>query len=123
MSEESGSSYVSGILTGLLLGAVTALLLAPRRGKELRHELAEGASKLKDKAGDLGGTVAGTVAETARDLKERSGELVASVHPQGNDALQEATYYAEDVKDEIKANEQDIAESNGDKTHDIVDSV
>jgi len=78
-SGESG--YLGGLITGLLLGAAAALLLAPKPGGEFRHDLAEGASKLKDKAGSLGGTVS----DTARELKARGEDVVSDVRALGED--------------------------------------
>jgi len=132
MAEDAG--YFRGIVTGLMLGAAAALLLTPKRGTELRHDLAEGAGKLKDKAGDLGGnvagTVAGTVSESAHTLKERGEELVATVLHKSDDALDgakdyaaEATAHAREVADnlgdEVQAKKDDVK----DQTHDVVDSV
>ena len=123
MAEESASGYLRGVIVGLLFGAVTALLLTPKRGEELRHELTEGASKLKDKAGELGETVA----DTARDLKERSGELTANMRSSGSNALQEAAYYAEDVQESAPDRVQDTVNGAvGDvqpKDHDVMESV
>lgn len=44
--------FVSGTIVGALLGAVAALLLAPRSGEETRNEIKARATKAKDVAGD-----------------------------------------------------------------------
>lgn len=95
MAEDGGGGYLRGMVTGLLFGAAAALLMAPKRGEELRGELADNAYKLKDKAGDMGTTVAGT----ARDLKARGEELVSNVRSRGGDV-------AEDMSDKLNRAQQ-----------------
>lgn len=45
-----GKGLVAGILLGGAVGAIAALLLAPKSGKELRQDLAEKSGELLDKA-------------------------------------------------------------------------
>ncbi|KAA0549063.1 hypothetical protein FZW96_03885 [Bacillus sp. BGMRC 2118] len=45
--KSSGSDFVAGAVIGALVGAATALLLAPKAGKELRADLNETASSVK----------------------------------------------------------------------------
>lgn len=130
MAEESGTGYLVGIVTGALLGAAAALLLAPKPGGELRQDLATAATRLKDKANDLGGTLGETVADRAREVKERGGDLVAGARAQGKDALHEGALYAQDVSETMQAKTVDFAASaNGTahhitaKAHDVVESV
>ncbi|HEX8834051.1 MAG TPA: YtxH domain-containing protein, partial [Abditibacteriaceae bacterium] len=113
MSDEPGAGYFRGMITGLLFGAAAALLLAPKKGGELRGDLAEGAVKLKDKAGTLGGTVAETVSHTAHELKERGGELLGSVKASvtGDDALAQSIDGAAEIADEIA--DEDSADADG----------
>jgi len=103
-----GQGYLKGILTGLIMGAVTALLLTPRRGTELRHDLAEGASKLKERGQEL-----------AEGVRAKSGELVTGASEQGEnfrieviDAARDANAATALATDEVK-----------DETHDVVESL
>jgi gas vesicle protein len=50
-------SFFFGALAGAVVGGVTALLLAPRSGKETREMLMEKVSMVQDKAKDLGETI------------------------------------------------------------------
>jgi gas vesicle protein len=56
-NEESSNSFLLGALIGGLAGAVTALLLAPKSGKELRRILNIQAGSIMDKTTELGGHV------------------------------------------------------------------
>ncbi|HXV62525.1 MAG TPA: YtxH domain-containing protein [Vicinamibacteria bacterium] len=48
---ESGS-FLSGLLLGATLGAMSALVLAPKSGKRLRRDIAREAGRTKRRAGD-----------------------------------------------------------------------
>src|SRR4028118_181876 len=110
MSKSSG--YLPGIVIGLVFGAIGALLLAPRRGEEMRQELAEGATKLKDKAGELGGSLGESVGCKLGDLKERGQSLLPDTSSQKTDALDETLDIAREAKDEVEH-----------QAHDVIDSV
>lgn len=58
MSErESSNGYMNGFIAGALIGgaigAVTALIFAPKAGRELRRDIADRSSELYDKAQEL----------------------------------------------------------------------
>ena len=55
MRETNSNSrdFVTGAIVGGLAGALAALLLAPKSGKELRGSLNEQTSSLKNKSADL----------------------------------------------------------------------
>lgn len=119
MAEESGSGYLRGAIAGLLLGAATALLLASKPGGQLRQDLADGASQLKDKASDLGGNIV----ETAQDWQARGGGLVANARAGSSEALEVGTHYAEDANEKSQGKAQDFVSDARDKAHDVVESV
>ena len=117
-----GGGYFRGLVTGVLVGAATALLLAPKRGEDIRQDLADSAERLKEKAGDL----SEHLSETAQDLKERGTHLVENARERGSgliaqteDTAQEwdnETQSAGDVQDKSDAGKEDQA-------HDVVESV
>ncbi|MDQ3815656.1 MAG: YtxH domain-containing protein [Armatimonadota bacterium] len=134
MSTESGGGYLRGLVTGLLFGAAAALLLAPKRGEDLRQDLAEKGTRIKAKASDLGGTVAGT----ARDIRSRTEEFASTVRAKGSEVAEEATHYAHDVKAKVADTAEEVkAKATGDgqdegqagqgepagQAHDVVESV
>ena len=112
MSEHNQKScgYIRGLVTGVLIGAGAALLLAPKRGEELREELAQNAAEWKDKA------AAGSLADRAQELKDRAAELSQSVaqkaqeyKAKGQDAVEEVVQNASDVVEDVT--EHDAEES------------
>ena len=53
-SDNGGGNFLAGFLVGAALGAIAALLLAPKSGRELRESLTEEGKKLRDRAVDEG---------------------------------------------------------------------
>ncbi|WP_082560371.1 YtxH domain-containing protein [Paenibacillus sp. Root52] len=70
--KESNKSLLWGALIGSVVGSVTALLLAPKSGRELRQDISEGArhvtekgQELAVKVGEQGNQIVSKVKETA----------------------------------------------------------
>jgi gas vesicle protein len=78
-SDDGGGNFLAGFLVGATLGAMAALLLAPKSGRELRESLTEEGKKLKDKALDEGrrlvekAEVPESVRKAAKSVKEAIG--------------------------------------------------
>lgn len=70
---------VWGIVAGSVLGSVTALLLAPKSGKELRKDISDGTSAAIGKAQDLAGQAGELGAEWIGKAKTAAGNTVRSV--------------------------------------------
>lgn len=69
---ESGKSLLAGFFIGTLIGAGTALLLAPQPGMKTRAELQKGAVALRDRTSK-------TVNETVSQVKSRANQIKADV--------------------------------------------
>lgn len=65
--------FLIGALVGGIVGATTALLLAPKSGKELRTNIGEQATQIKDKGSEI----------TSR-VREKSSAIVNTVSEQSN---------------------------------------
>ena len=72
--EQTGGSFVLGVLTGALMGAGLALLFAPKPGNEMRAQLGEQYRGLADRVG-----------EQTQHLRDRAGQL----REQGRDRMQQ----------------------------------
>jgi gas vesicle protein len=80
--------FVTGAIVGGLAGALAALLLAPKSGKELRGSLNEQTSSLKNKSADLASVAkekasglkdtvsqqSSTIVNKVKDMKTKSGD-------------------------------------------------
>lgn len=96
MAEHNGGSgdKLVYFLIGAGIGAVTALLFAPKTGSELRSEIADATKKGLDLARDTGRDVGEraqeyyqTSVERATDLSARSREAVTDLTQRGKDLI------------------------------------
>ena len=88
---------------GATIGAVVALLFAPKSGRELRQDVADATRKGVDRARETGSqlstrageyyetatTKAGELAATAREVASRRGELLGSAIEAGRQAYRD----------------------------------
>ena len=65
-------TFLSGLVIGGMVGAVTMLLMAPQPGEQTRTELQSGAIELRDRT-------ATTVKETMAQVKVKANQLKADV--------------------------------------------
>jgi len=77
MSRGNASGTIFTFILGLGIGAVTALLLAPKAGEELRADIAEGVSEGVNQ-----------VRSTAKDLNRRAQKIVALAQDHVQDAME-----------------------------------
>ena len=66
--KDSNKGLLWGALIGSVVGSVTALLLAPKSGRELRQDISEGARQVSDKGQEL-----------ALKVGEQSSQIVSKV--------------------------------------------
>jgi gas vesicle protein len=75
----SGKSVVTGLLIGGLIGAATALLMAPRSGEETRTEIRNKAMEYRDRTRDVINEIVSQAKSKADELKEgvveKAGDL------------------------------------------------
>lgn len=98
-----GKDFLLGAVVGGLLGAVTALLLAPKSGKELRADLAEQAQTVSVKTQEIASNVSSKTQELASQLGSKTQELAKQVSSQTGDLLQKAKEVAGNVSDEVRS--------------------
>lgn len=76
-SNINAKDFLIGVLVGGMAGAASALLLAPKSGKELRDDLNEQASLVKNRTGDWRESaeqVASTVKDQSISLAKNVGD-------------------------------------------------
>jgi len=94
--EDGAGSRVTFFAVGAVVGAVAALLFAPKSGRELREDLADATRKGVDRARETGtqlGARAGeyydAASERARELASRRGESISAAIEAGREAYRE----------------------------------
>ncbi|HYN06997.1 MAG TPA: YtxH domain-containing protein [Vicinamibacterales bacterium] len=81
---DSGRLFMYGLICGAALGAVAGLLLAPKAGAELRHEMTDSAQRLRRKAGEMydeASHVVTDVAARSRRAFEAGREALQNARP------------------------------------------
>ncbi|MCG7405979.1 YtxH domain-containing protein [Paenibacillus sp. ACRRX] len=71
---QSNRKFWIGLLVGSVVGTVSALLLAPKAGRELRHDLAEGAKQANEKSQQLAKQVSDKTSEWVEAAKEKTSD-------------------------------------------------
>ena len=93
-AEDSSSRFFMGMLCGFAIGALTALAFAPRRGSELRGQVADSVNRASrravetynrasDTVTDIAGRaadMAGRAADLAENLTDRAASLTAKLN-------------------------------------------
>jgi|RhiMetdeSRZDD1v2_1073273.scaffolds.fasta_scaffold1038416_1 gas vesicle protein len=81
--EQSGASFVLGMMTGAFIGAGIALLFAPKSGQEMRQQLGEQYRGLADRVGET----TQSLRDSAQTLKEQGRERVQQLTSQLSDRV------------------------------------
>ena len=78
--EQSGHTitFLTGLVVGGLVGAVTMLLMAPQTGEKTRIELQSGALELRDRT-------ASTMKDTITQVKAKANQIKADVQIKAQD--------------------------------------
>jgi gas vesicle protein len=109
-SENNGGDKLVYFLIGAGIGAVTALLFAPKAGSELRADIADVTRKGLDQARDTGREVGEraneyyqTGVERASDLANRSREAVSDLTNRSRESVSDLTERGRDLLNRQKS--------------------
>ncbi len=128
MSKDSDSgSFTRGLFLGAvmggLVGAVTALLLAPKSGAELRKDIAEKSAELYDKATDMLQTVEANVGDvvhtTVNEGKVRAQNIVQSAKSQAEELMSNADAVLKEARSKVNTAKDNI----GDRLQNVKDAA
>ncbi len=89
-SGSSSGSVLAAFLSGMTLGAVAVLLLAPQTGRESRETLARMARRVSDDVRDFSEQATGTwdeVVHKGREVLNEAGDIVKDAVDAGRDAM------------------------------------
>jgi gas vesicle protein len=79
MDDSDSGARVAYFAIGATLGAVVALLFAPKSGRELREDLADATRKGVDRARETGSQLSARAGEVYETASARAGELATGV--------------------------------------------
>lgn len=108
----SGKDFFIGAVVGGLLGAVTALLLAPKSGQELRGDISHQVHQVSDKTKQIASDVSDKTQQLAREFSTRSSEIAEKAKEIGTKIAEELLVWNEARKQAaITNNESNVAET------------
>jgi len=121
------NNYWKGLITGTIIGgvagAITALLLAPKSGKDLRADIAEKSYEIYDKATDYFSlfeeNIGNVVSNTVNEGKDRAQTIINSAREQADSLLKNA----EEVFNTAKSKTQNVRSSIEDKVGHLKDAA
>ena len=118
-SNSDFGAFLAGFVIGGLVGAATALLLAPQSGEETRTIIRDKSIELKDKAG-----------ETAVEARTRAEKAYSEALARADTALKEAQARYDDLSqqakvkaDELKQRGQVVLEEQKAKVEEAISTV
>ncbi|MNW41396.1 YtxH-like protein [compost metagenome] len=76
---KDSKGWLWGAVIGTVVGSVTALLFAPKAGRELRKDIADGARQVGDKTQEVASKVSEKTQEVAGKVSEQSVQLAGKV--------------------------------------------
>jgi gas vesicle protein len=93
MANQNNGKFASGLLFGIIIGAVTGLFLAPQTGEETRKKLQETAEDFRKQ-----------IAKVTEKLKEETNEVIEK----GKSFLEEKIDFQKKEKMENESSEEKI---------------
>jgi gas vesicle protein len=100
--------FLIGTLVGGIVGALTALFLAPKSGKELREDLNDQAYLLREKTESLRETAIEKSSEITSTVKDKTSALSKKVSEQSQGLVNKVKGIKADVEDEQSEGENTI---------------
>ncbi|MFC4355886.1 YtxH domain-containing protein [Chryseomicrobium palamuruense] len=93
--DSAGKDFLLGAIVGGIIGAATALLLAPKTGTELRGTISEQATTLKDKSSDLSQAAKTKTTDFSKKVSEQSNQLLSKVKKNQTPPMDDGTASSE----------------------------
>lgn len=110
-NQNGSTNFLTGVIVGSIVGAATALLLAPKSGKELRSDINTQVSTIKDKSGEWKETVMEKGTEISATAKEKTAHLRQVAMETGTNVKDVVKAKAEQLKSTVKKSDnQDQSE-------------
>ncbi len=75
----NGKDFLLGAVVGGVIGAITALLLAPKPGEELRADIKDTVNTVSNKTQEIAGQVSDRSQSLAKNVSERSQGIAKNV--------------------------------------------
>ncbi|OZU89686.1 hypothetical protein CIL03_00665 [Virgibacillus indicus] len=114
--------FIIGTLIGSIVGASTALLLAPKSGRELRSDINQGAVQVKDRAQVKGSDWKDKAYTTGSELKRKAMDTTSQFTKNASDKTKELTKTVQTKLNE-KRNKEDQALQAAEEVAEAIDEA
>jgi gas vesicle protein len=109
-NQKKGKDLLIGAIVGGILGAATALLFAPKSGRELRSDIAEQAQAVSEKTAQIANTVSQKTQEVVKTVSTQTSELVGKAKDTASSVVETVRSWKEsdrgdDVNGELESSE------------------
>lgn len=104
----SSSGVIAGAVIGSAVGAIAALLLAPKSGEELRSDLGNRLKTIGGRAKDLANTICSTTKEVAESVAEHTKEAAGGVTEHAKEAATSIGSHARDAAEAVQKAVKDV---------------
>jgi gas vesicle protein len=110
-NKKAVKSFLWGTLTGAITGAVAALLLAPKSGRDLRSDISDTAQRVGEKTADLSRQAGSAVkslakktSEVAAETKQAASQFVTDIRSRKSNGIASENEVAVSEKIDIDDN-------------------
>lgn len=101
--DSSAGSFLLGALIGGVIGAATALFLAPKTGKEMRDDFSSQANQIKDKSLELSSIAKDKANEYGAVAKDRANEFASTAKEKTEEVTKTIQEQSGQLTDKLKS--------------------
>jgi len=107
-NQKKGKDLLVGAIVGGVLGAATALLFAPKSGRELRSDIAGQAQAVSEKTVQIASTVSQKTQEVAKTVSTHASDLVGKAKETASNVADSVRSWRESrqEEEEVEASEE-----------------
>jgi gas vesicle protein len=99
--ENSSSGVLVGAIVGGAIGAISALLFAPKAGTDLREDISSKFKSISEKTKDLAAAVGQNTKDLAVNIKEEAGGLMEHAKQSNQNVMNSITSAKDDLKEDL----------------------
>jgi len=95
--------FIVGALVGGAMGAITALLFAPKSGEELRRDISDKSTELYLKAGNLSQDASYEISNAINIGKKKADDIIYSAREKADELIANAEQTLKDARSKINS--------------------
>jgi gas vesicle protein len=120
---ENCTSFAKGLFIGSLVGAVAALLWAPKSGREMREDLSDKMKVAGDKSKEVAYTVGSKVSDIAKTVSNKTCDVAQVVGSGAGHIISGVKQVSADVAENVKDTAANIAGEVAEASSEIAEDV